>query len=33
MLFFDDNLADVRAAARDGVTSVHCIATDRRRQR
>ena len=33
MLFFDDNLADVRAAARDGVTSVHCIAADRRRQR
>lgn len=29
MLFFDDNLADVRAAARDGVTSVHCIAADR----
>ena len=33
MLFFDDNLADVRAAARDGVTSVHCIASDRRRRR
>ena len=33
MLFFDDNLADVRAAAHDGVTSVHCVAADRRRQR
>ena len=33
MLFFDDNLADVRACSRDGVTSVHCIAADRRRQR
>ena len=33
MLFFDDNLADVRAVAGQGVTSVHCVAADRRRQR
>lgn len=32
MLFFDDNLADVRAVARRGVTSVHCTAANRRRE-